>query len=54
MTTEKAAKQCGISVGTFYRRAKALKLRPASTIQTGKRGRPASDWTLKQVLAVAK
>lgn len=45
VTAQEAARRLGIAIGTFRRKA------PAATSRrvTGKRGRPAHLWTLKQI-----
>lgn len=50
MTTAEAAASRKLSVGTFLLRAG--KFRPKATIKTGKRGRPAIDWSEADVARV--
>lgn len=53
-TTKQAAKELGISIGTFRIKAKVAGLEPVDTIKTGKRGRPGSLWGKSQLNKLAK
>jgi transposase len=53
-TTKQAAKELGVSIGTFRKKAKTVGLEPVGKIETGKRGRPSSQWSKSQLSKLAK